>query len=166
MKKILMIASAVLLAAAIAAAGFWGGITYQTNKASQVQANFLNARGGAPTGGGQFPGADPANGGQAPTGTRGFGGGTMGEVKSIDGNVLTLSTAQDVTTVNLSDATVIQKTGTGSTQDLQPGLRITVSGQKDSDGNIIAEQITILNANSADPAYPAPAGATPSNAQP
>jgi hypothetical protein len=135
--------SAILLVALVAGGSFMGGIKYQDNKAAQVQANFFNARGGqAPgqgqfPGDGQFPGAGQAqNGGQVPGGGPGFAGGrgTAGEVKSVDGNVLTLSTAQDVTTVNLSDSTQIQKTASGTTADLQPGMRVMVTGETDSDG--------------------------------
>ena len=53
MKKILIVVGAILLAGAIAAGSFYGGIAYQTNKVSQAQANFLNAR-GQPNGG-QLP---------------------------------------------------------------------------------------------------------------
>ena len=72
----------------------------------------------------------------------------MGEVKSIEGNVLTVSTAQDVTTVNLSDTTQIVKSVEGTTSDLQPGVRVMVTGEQDNDGNITASQITILNNDS------------------
>jgi hypothetical protein len=67
-------------------------------------------------------------------------------VKSIDGNTLMLSTAENVTTVNLTSDTRIEKYASGTTADLQPGERVTVSGQRDNNGNITASQIIILPA--------------------
>lgn len=155
MKKVLLIVGAILLAAVIGGGSFWGGMRYQANKASQAQANFFNARGGQAPGGGQFPreGAFPGNGqpGGGPGSNNGAffagGRGTMGEVKSIEGNVLTLSTAEDVTTVNLSEDTEVTKTASGTLDDLQPGTRVMVTGETDSEGTISANRITILNDN-------------------
>lgn len=154
MKKVLLIVGAIILVALVAGGSFWGGMKYRDNKGAQAQAEFFNARGGqAPGQGqippeGQFPGAGLApDGGQFPGGGPGFAGGrgTTGEVKTVDGNVMMLSTAQDVTTVNLSDETQIQKTTVGTTADLQPGTRVMVAGETDSDGNITASRITILD---------------------
>ena len=135
MKKIIIIVGAVLLAGLIAAGSFLAGMAYQTNKAEQARVNFFNSRG--QLGEGQFPqggqapfeGQLPGGGqfrpeGQLPGGGQGaffFGrGGTIGQVKAIDGDTMTLSTAQDVTTVNLSDTTQIEKTVSGSVSDLTP----------------------------------------------
>jgi hypothetical protein len=169
MKKILMVVGAILLAALIAGGSFWGGMAYQSNQASQVRANFANARGQSDLG--QFPGAGsgfPASGTPNAQFPGAFGGGgTIGTVKTIDGNVLTISTAQDVATVNLSDTTQIEKSENGSTADIQPGMRVTVSGQTDSNGNITASRITILNTDPANfpsgsqPPYPSPTGTEP-----
>jgi hypothetical protein len=136
MKKGLIIVGAILAAVLLCGASFWGGMTYQTNKANQARANFFAGRGGQPSDG------------QLPSGAQGQGfrgGGTVGQVKSIDGNVLTLSTAQNVTTVNLTDTTKIMKSVEGTTSDLQPGMRVMVAGQQDSKGAITASQITIVN---------------------
>jgi hypothetical protein len=145
MKKTLMILGAILLAVLVAAGSFWGGMTYQSNQTNQVRANFFNSRGGEfiPNNG-QFPGQ-----GQLPNGNQGAGfsggGRTTGQVKSIEGNVMTVSTAQDVTTVNLSETTQIQKSETAAVADLQPGVQVMVTGQRDADGNITASQVLILN---------------------
>jgi hypothetical protein len=167
MKKILILSGVILVAALLVAGGFWGGMTYQTNQAnqaSQARTNFLNARGqandGQVPGNGQFPGGAPG---------AGFfgGGGTTGQVKAIEGNVLTLSTAQDVATVNLSDATQIEKTASGDLSDLQPGTRVIVIGETGSDGSINASRIQILNStppdgpNPSDVANPPAAGTEP-----
>jgi len=148
MKKGLIITGIILLIAVVAAGSFWGGMTYQTNRANQARLNFENARGQANGGqalgdGAGFPGGGML-GGQAPGG--GFGGsGTVGQVKTMEGDMMTVSTAQDVTTVNLSSATQIEKTVAGTTDDLQPGTQVMIIGQKDTNGNIAATQITIMN---------------------
>ena len=75
-------------------------------------------------------------------------------MKSIEGNTLTLSTAQNVTTVTLSESTSVLKSVAGTIADLKVGDRIRVSGQTDSNGNITATQITVLAAGGS----PEPAG--------
>lgn len=153
-KKILIIVSVILLVVLVGVGGFFGGMAYKTNQQNQVQARFFEQRGGPPQGGqfqfdGQFPEGTPFPGDLSGTFNQAGGGfqgrGTMGQVKGIDGNILTLSTAQDVTTVNLSDTTTIQKSVEGSTNDLQPGVRVIVVGERDDQGNMNAIQITIVN---------------------
>ena len=147
MKTTLMILGGTLLLGLVAAGSFWGGMAYQSNRVSQARANFEAARGQMDSG--QFPGG--ASGfpqGGVPGGQEAglFGrGGTTGQVKTIEGNVMTVSTAQDVTTVNLSADTQIEKSGEGALADLQPGMRVLVTGERDSAGNIAASRITILN---------------------
>lgn len=153
MKKALIIIGAVVLALVIAGGSFYGGMAYQNNQQAQTRANFLRSRGITDTGNGangSFTG-----GGQA--GGRGFGGGTNGTVKSINGSTLTVSTAQNVTTVNLTDSTVIEKSVAGAASDLQPGERVIVTGQRDSSGVVTASQVLIVPANAA----PAGPGGTP-----
>ena len=145
-KNILIIVGVVVFVLLVGAGGFWGGMTYQTNQDSQAQARFFEQRGQPPSDG-QMPSGQFQNG-QTPSGGQfqgGFRGGTMGQVKSIDGNVLTLSTAQDVTTVNLIDTTKIVKSVEGMTSDLQTGMQVMVTGETDDHGNITATQITIVN---------------------
>ncbi|OGO25658.1 MAG: hypothetical protein A2136_01655 [Chloroflexi bacterium RBG_16_54_11] len=148
-----MIVGTALLAVLAGAGGFWGGMAYQTSQDSQAQARFFEQRGGLPPDG-QVPGGQFQEGLQVQGGGLGSsdqalgvfqGGGVMGLVKSFEGNVLTLSTAQDVTTVNLSGDTTIIKSVEGTTNDLQPGMRVLIAGEKDEDGNILASRITIVD---------------------
>ena len=172
MKKIIIIVGALLLAGLIAAGSFWAGMAYQTNKAEQARVNFFNSRG--QLGEGQFPqggelpfeGGLPGGGqflpeGQMPGGGIFGRGGTIGEVKAIDGKVMTLSTAEDVTTVLLSEETQIEKTVTGTLSDLQPGLQLLVSGTRDEDGNLNASRVQILNEDAAFPRDNPPPGLEP-----
>jgi hypothetical protein len=145
MKKVLIIIGAILVAGLLSAGSFFGGMQYQIRQANQVRQNFLNTRG---FGNGNGNG----NNGQFPNGSQGGGqfggfarGGTFGQIKSIDGNTLTISTPQSVITVNLDDTTRITKMVDGTSADLQPGMQVTVSGPRDNNGKITSvTQITII----------------------
>jgi len=144
MKKVLWISIAVVLILLAAAGGFYAGMTYQDNQVSQAQQRFFQARGQPPAGGDGFfrQGTPPADFSQ------GFrGGGVSGQVKSIEGNVLTLSTAEDVTMVNLADDTRILMNTSVSVDKLEPGTRVMVTGETGSDGEINAVQIMILDSS-------------------
>lgn len=145
MKTTLLIIGTFILVVLVAAGGFYGGMVYQTNQASQVRQEFMGARGITE---GQFPGEMPPMGGQLQQDGSGIPGrGAAGQVKSIEGNVMTISTAQDVTTVNLSQDTQIEMTVSGEIADLQTGMRVMVIGETDGDGVVNASQITILSEN-------------------
>ena len=67
-------------------------------------------------------GACPAQGGAAPAGNF-----AAGQVKSINGNDLEISTATEVTKVKLTDKTQIQKTVSGTPSDIKTGERVPLS---------------------------------------
>ena len=120
MKKGLLVLAAIIVAIGLAAGSFYGGMAYQRTQTANTRAAFFASRAGSPNG--TYP-AGAQGQGQGQNARRGFfGGGATGQIKSIEGNVLTLSTAQNVTTVNLSDSTQIEKTGPGTISDLTPGL--------------------------------------------
>jgi len=140
MKKIIIIVGAILIAVLIAAGSFYGGMAYQRNQANTTRERFFRERG--------LEGDIPSQGMPGPGGPNGrffFGGGATGEVKSLDGNTLTLSTPQNEEKVTLSDTTSIAKTVEGTLADLQPGQQVMIIGQRDDNGNITATQILILN---------------------
>ena len=152
----LIIAGVIVLVAGAAVGGFFGGKAYESNRASSIRNDFMRERGiqgfdpNAVPDMGQITGQNGANfsGG-------GFGRGASGEIKSIDGNTLTLTTGQNETKVTLSDTTTIVKTISGSTADLTAGQQVMVTGERDADGNVTATQVTILSGNQS------PSGATP-----
>lgn len=148
MKKIILLIGIVILLALTAGGSFWGGMQYQTQRSEQIRADFFTARGQTPQGGvpGQMPGFPQGDLGEQPGGQApgGFGGNTIGVIKTIEGNVLTISTAQDVSTVTLSENSQVNQTVTVSISELQPGMRISVRGQEDAEGSIVASIITIL----------------------
>ena len=146
MKKLFIIIGIIAGAALVAAGSFWAGMTYQSNQANRISQEFMAAR-GLPMGG-QMPGEMPSMREQFQGDAAIFPGrGTAGQIKSIAGDTLTLSTAQDVTTVNLSDETQIEMTVSGEITDLQTGMRVMVTGEQGEDGVIHASQITILSEN-------------------
>ena len=168
MKKQILIpilsAGVIVLVAGAAVGGFFGGKAYERNRADTIRNDFMRERGivgfdtnMAPGAGmNQSQGAAPnenMNTGNFPAG--GMGRGASGEVKSVDGNTLTLTTGENETKVTLSDNTTIVKTISGSTADLTAGQQVMVTGERDSDGNITATQVTILNGSQS------PSGATP-----
>jgi hypothetical protein len=68
---------------------------------------------------------------------------TNGTLTKIDGNILTLTTAQGSVTVNVGSDTTIQKTTAGTLSDLHEGDSLTVIGNQDASGNITATSIII-----------------------
>jgi hypothetical protein len=144
MKKGIWIGGSIVIALFLMGASFYGGTLYQKNVQTSAQARFLASRGvSGGFGGGNFTGPEgtPGAGG---AGRGGFGGGSQGQVKSIDGNTLTISTAQNVTTVTLYGTTTIMKSDPGTIADLKVGDRVLVTGQRDSSGNITASQVMVL----------------------
>ena len=131
--------AAVVVIVVAAAAGFGGysiGVSAGRSQALSARERFLQARGVY----GQGQGGASADNFAA------------GQVKSVNGDTIELSTAQSVLTVKLSPNTQIQKQATGSVSDLQAGERITVQGKKQADGSFLASSIQIGRAQ------PAPIG--------
>jgi hypothetical protein len=129
----------VAIVVVVAAAAGFGGYTMGKN-AGQAQAlaarnTFLAARGAGGTGG--------AGGGTG--GGRNFDPNTFasGQVKSISGDTVQLSTATEVLTVKLSSQTQIQKQATGAVGDIQPGQRLTIQGTRAADGSFTAQTVQI-----------------------
>lgn len=131
MKKILLVIAGIALLAVAAGAGFQYGKMYQSNQANQIRSQFLRSRGinsGNGTGGAQ---------------AAGFGGGVFGQLKSVNGNTLTVTTQNGDETVDLTANTQIEKTTAGTTADLKAGEQLVVRGQRDSSGTVTAESVQI-----------------------
>jgi hypothetical protein len=140
MKKSYWIAGSIVLALVLMGASFYGGTLFERYTQARTRSSFLASRGLNGDTAGGAPGATSGQFG----GRTGFGGGAQGQVKSIEGNTITLSTAQNVTTVTLSDSTTILKSVTGTIADLKVGDQVRVSGQADSSGAITANSITVM----------------------
>lgn len=147
-RKVLAIVGGIILILAVAGGSFYGGTVYAQQQTANARAAFFADRGGGTggsggtgggnggTGGGFFGGGDGATGG-------GRGGGAAGQIKSIDGDTITLSTPQSEVKVTLTDTTPIEKVVTGGRADLQVGQRIVVRGVRDSAGNVTADNVQI-----------------------
>lgn len=93
----------------------------------------------------QFQGQRPGGGGTGGGGT-GFGGigGLTGTIDGIEGNVVTVSTSQGPLVATVGADTTVQMTVQGSLEDLEPGVQVTVIGQRGEDGTVQAVTIIIL----------------------
>jgi hypothetical protein len=147
-RKVLALVGGILLILAVAGGSFYGGTVYAQQQTANARAAFFADRGGGTggsggtgggeggAGGGFFGGGSGANGG-------GRGGGAGGQIKSIDGDTITLSTPQREVKVRITDTTQFQKVVAGERGDLAVGDNITVRGQADANGNVTADSIQV-----------------------
>ena len=150
-KRIVIVVAALLVLAGVGGGAFYAGMQYQQSLAAAVQNRFFSDRGG-PNGGAFLGGTPPAGVAPGAGFVGGAGGrGTVGEIKSIDGSVLTLSTPQSEVKVTLTDSTLIEKLVAGAAADLQVGQRVSVRGETDSAGNVTAASLQITAAAPAQP---------------
>ncbi|MEJ5198984.1 MAG: DUF5666 domain-containing protein [Anaerolineae bacterium] len=144
-KWILLAALIVIVAAAAS-----GVLAYNKGKQEGMRAGlaartqFLQERGiGA---GNPVPGGATTPG-QNTTGRGGQGGMagnfTAGQVKSISGNELEISTTNGVTKVKLNDKTQVEKTVAGAASDIKVGDRVVVQGTRAADGSLEASTIQL-----------------------
>ena len=98
---------------------------------------MIRSQGAPPT---PSNGATPANPRSPRTGARR---GASGTLTNINGNILTLTTAQGPMTVISSDNTTIQNVTAGTLSDLHEGQSLTVMGPQDARGNVTATSIMI-----------------------
>jgi len=133
-----VIAGLVVLAIVAAVGGYLVGHNAGFQQANNARAAFMAQRfGQGANGQGTFTGA-----------ARQGGMGTTGTVKSVDGNTVVVTTRNGDVKVKLSQDTAVQKMAEGSVQDIQPGLRIVVTGDTDSGGTINARSVQVLPASS------------------
>ena len=85
-------------------------------------------------------------GGQAGAGTGGAGGGfrpgLTGTVKTVEGNEITVSTAQGDLVATVGEDTTIRIFNDGAISDLIEGMAVTVVGTRDESGTLEAATIT------------------------
>jgi hypothetical protein len=141
MKKIWFIIAGVVLIIAVGGGAFYGGVKYGQSHFTFDNQQF--PREGLAMRGGQAPGMQ----GSAPEGVEegGFGGGIMGIIQSIEGNVVVVNTDAGTVKVETSDTTLIQKTMTVSVDDLEVDEQIMVMGRENDDGTITARSIMPMN---------------------
>lgn len=70
-------------------------------------------------------------------------GGLAGTIESVEGNTVTVNTAQGPLQATIGADTTIQTFAEGTLADLEPGLQVTVTGQRAEDGTVQATSILI-----------------------
>jgi len=122
---------ALVLIIAAGVGGYFYGTQVGQTRASQVRARFLQERG---TGG---------QGNQGTGGGTNAGGFATGQVKSVSNDVIELSTATAAVKVKITDQTQVQKMVAGTMSDIKEGERISVQGDRQADGTIVARTIQV-----------------------
>ena len=67
-----------------------------------------------------------------------------GTIEAIDGNAITVNTAQGSLKATIGDETTIQMFTEGAVGDLLQGTRVTVVGQRSEDGSVQARSVIII----------------------
>jgi hypothetical protein len=137
-----------LIALVIAGAGFYAGALVGKHHAGSGASAFAGFRGAGATSTAGAAGAGRTGGG----GFFGGGGGgttgaagndTIGTIKLIDGNTVYVeSETGTIVQVQVSAATKISITSTGTVKNLSPGQTVIVGGAKNSSGGVSATTIT------------------------
>jgi len=131
--------------------GFYGGFRYESGKVTPsgssgtptVAATAPANRGGPGAGGGGFAGAGGAGGGTF------AGRGAIGTITNLTATGFTLHGANGTDTqVSFGSGATVHKTADGTLADLSNNLNVTVTGQRDANGNLTATVITIVPAAS------------------
>lgn len=80
------------------------------------------------------------------SGSQGFGSssGLTGTIEKVEGDTITVNTPRGPIRATLGQNTLIQKSSLGSPNDLQPGQRVTVVGQRAEDDTIQARSILLI----------------------
>ena len=70
-------------------------------------------------------------------------GGLTGTIEKVEDNTVTVNTPQGPLQARIGPDTAIQKLAEGSVEDLQAGLRVTITGQPGEDGMVEASSILL-----------------------
>jgi len=144
--------------------GFYGGFRYESSKVGTTAAaatttgtTGTTGRTGTGTGtgtarGGGFAGGGGVTGGGAGAGGFGGGRGGAGTITNLTATGFTLHTANGTDTkVTFAAGATVRKTVTGALTDLSNSVTVTVTGTRDSSGNLVATAITIVPVASPSP---------------
>ncbi len=139
--KVWITMGVLALAAVVGAGAFVGGMSFERLRAANIRSSFLAGRGADGNGGTGAGGVGGAGAGGNTVGR------VVGQIKSINGDTLEISTPFNVTTVTLTDATIINKLAEGTRADLKVGDSINVRGEPGPGGTVTADSIQLLGAN-------------------
>ena len=154
----LKIPVAIMIAVVTLLGGFSGG--YKLGQGQTVRASAANSSAGSGTGGGfgggfgggtnaaRFCSATSASPRPSASGAGAnrFRGGATGTITVVTSNSITVHnpTCNTDTKVTFDSSVIIRKTVDGSSSDLQENKSVTVQGQRQSDGSVKANTITIV----------------------
>lgn len=154
MKRPWLLAAAIALAVLAAGAAFYGGLKLGQRKAIQGTGLVAGGEGwtSLPAGEGQFPGGEPGSfqrpgaRGTPGAGMPGGGRGLMSveTITAIDGDTITVSTADGTVKVIATDTTYVQKYMAVTVAELEVGDTVAVSGSENDDGSITARSIRVM----------------------
>jgi len=138
-----VVVGALILAVVAAAGGYFYGTGVGEARANAARQAFFQERSGGQFG--QGAGFPVPGGGQFPQGGQGRGGfargGVAGEVAGVEGNTITLTTADGPVTVLVNDQTILRKVTTLSLEELPAGEQVVVIGDRDGQGNLVARSV-------------------------
>jgi len=142
---------AALIALVALLGGFYGGYKTGQNGGSAGTAFAQTGGTAGRTAGNGFVLACPSPGVSPSLGTRAVRRGTTGVVSGLSTNSLTVhdSRCNTDTKVTFDQSVIIRKTTDGQVSDLQENLTVVVQGQRQADGSIKANTITIAPASGA-----------------
>jgi hypothetical protein len=157
MKRVVIGLVVAVVVLALAGGAFFGGMKLGQNQVIKNPMQYLAGADGAfpiRAGNGQFPGGagTDAQGGQFPGAGGTPGAGFQGRgvaasadtIQAIDGDTITLNTADGSVKVITSDTTYIQKYMSVTVADLAVGDSVTVQGTNNDDGSITARSIRVM----------------------
>jgi hypothetical protein len=148
---------AALIAAVALLGGFYGGYKTGQGGASSSGTAFAQTAGNAARSGAAgitfacpSPGASPSPGANPSPGARAVRRGTTGVISSLTTNSFTVhdTRCNTDTKVTFDQSVIVRKTVDGQASDLQENQSVAVQGQRQADGSVKANTITIVPANS------------------
>jgi len=139
-QRLWYLVGALVLAVVTGVGGYFYGTSVGEARANQVRQAFLQERlGGGQTGQNSITGQF----GQFGAGRQGLNA-VVGQVKSMDGKIIEVSTRDNVTKVSVDDKTQVTKMCAGTLEEIKPGERIIVQGDGGTGGTVTARSIQIV----------------------
>ncbi|HYS01830.1 MAG TPA: DUF5666 domain-containing protein [Candidatus Eisenbacteria bacterium] len=142
---------AALIAAVALLGGFYGGYKTGQGGASSSGTAFAQTAGNAArSGAAGITFACPSPGASPSPGARAVRRGTTGVISSLTTNSFTVhdTRCNTDTKVTFDQSVIVRKTVDGQASDLQENQSVAVQGQRQADGSVKANTITIVPANS------------------
>ena len=139
---------AALIAAVALLGGFYGGYKTGQGGGSSGTAFAQTAGNAGRSGGASITFACPSPGASPSPGARAIRRGTTGVITSLTANSFTIHDARcnTDTKVTFDQSVIVRKTVDGQASDLQENQSVAVQGQRQADGSVKANTITIVPA--------------------